>query len=363
MNLNTWIELGISNGIIEDVPIQEVAFQDVYREWFLMKLSLIRDQSCDRIECTYNKYYAGTAFVLQNVSRINEKMIEDFLTQLLIGAGTVTLKEFRKIYQIVNNVMVYAKDLDLGGAKLLDWEAVKNKLPSGRVVAGGHAEFLIPRNDIEKIMDKVLNEGIYPLKQSACLCLILNFFLGLRVGELASVTWQDIDYERNVIRIYKTETKSFSRDAQGNRNGSLVYRVVENTKTFYSVREVPLLPEALYILQLLKQHHEQCGYSSPYLAYDGVDCILVRSLDRTLRRLCKLCEVNYFNTHAIRKAFASMLHESGMPSRLIADLMGHSEISTTERHYILTYQDNCSMLLGYMSKGLSFSLPAKQLSL
>lgn len=51
-----------------------------------------------------------------------------------------------------------------------------------------------------------------------------------------------------------------------------------------------------------------------------------------------------------------MLHESGMSTRYISDLMGHSDMVTTERNYILSYRDNYNKLLGYMHKGLSFRL-------
>ena len=51
-----------------------------------------------------------------------------------------------------------------------------------------------------------------------------------------------------------------------------------------------------------------------------------------------------------------MLHESGMPTRYISDLMGHSDMVTTERNYILSYRDNYNALLGYMQKGLDFTL-------
>ena len=184
----------------------------------------------------------------------------------------------------------------------------------------------------------------------------MNFFLGLRVGELASLTWQDVDMGSKVIRICKTETKAYKRDENGERCGAMVYQVVEDVKTVYSVREIPLLPEVIYILEKLQEHHARCGYKSQYLAYDGRDTILVRSLDRTLRKLCRYSDVKYFNTHMIRKTFATMLHESGMPTRYISDLLGHSEMVTTERNYILSYRDNYNTLLGYMHKGLDFRM-------
>lgn len=356
MELQEWISLGVQNGVIDTVPRQEITFREVYEKWFLMKLKVIRSQSCDRLECTYNRYYAGTDFSGTFVSRINERIISDFLTDVIAGRGGVTLKEYRRIYQVVNNVMTYAKDLRIGGAGLLDWDIVKRYVPQGKFVTDNRKYFAVPRPDIEKLLDCVMNKKIYPLKQSACLCLMLNFYLGLRVGELASLTWQDVDYSRNVIRISRTEIKTHARDSSGKRCGSMLYKVVEDTKTLYSVREVPLLPESRYIPERLKEHHALCRHDSEYLAHDGRNCVLVRSLDRTLRRLCLLSGVNRFNTHAIRKTFATMLHTSGMPTRYISDILGHSGMHTTERNYILGFKDNTEELLQYMSRGLNFKL-------
>ena len=356
MNMAEWIDIGITNGVVDMPEIEEKTFEEIYKQWFKMKLNVIRAQSCDRIEVTYNRYYAGSWLVSSNISALDESAFVRFLTGIIIGYGNITTKEFSRIFQIANNVVTYARYLNLGGAKLLDWEMIRRYVPEGKIVPDYHQDFAVPKQDVEKLLHLVILENVYPLKRSACLCLVMNFFLGLRVGELASLTWQDIDTDRRVLRIYKTETKAYNRDEDGNRCGSMVYSVVEDLKTVYSVREIPLLPETLYILKELRSHHDNCGYTSPYLAYDGKDTILVRSLDRTLRRLCSYCDVKYFNTHMIRKTFATMLHASGMPTRYISDLLGHSEMVTTERNYILTYKDNYNALLGYMHKGLDFKL-------
>lgn len=356
MEINEWIDIGIRSGAVDTPAVDEITFEEAYRKWFLMKMNVIRAQSCDRLEATYNRYYAGCWLTSVNVSVLDEAAAVRFLTEVIIGRGNITPREFKRVYQIINNVMVYAKDLSLGGARLIDWGMVKRYLPEGKLVPELHQSFAVPRADVEKLIRLVVSENIYPTKRSACLCLVLNFFLGLRIGELAALAWQDVDLEGKVVRVSKTETKSYERDKEGNRLGSMVYRVVEDTKTIYSVREVPLLPEALYILQRLRAHHDSCGYRGRCLAYDGRDTILVRSLDRTLRRLCQYCDVKYFNTHMIRKTFATMLHASGMPTRYISDLLGHSEMGTTERNYILNYKDNYSILLGYMQKGLDFKI-------
>lgn len=356
MNVDEWINLGYSSGAITQSGADEVSFQEVYKQWFRMKLNVIKAQSCDRIEVTYNRYYSGNWIETCSITSLDENTIIRFLTEIVIGYGNITSKEFRRIFQIVNNVMVYSKDLNLGGARLLDWEMIRRYIPDGKIVSDFHQDFAVSKTDVEKLLDMVVVKNVYPLKRSASLCLVLNFFLGLRVGELASLSWKDIDLQRNVVRIYKTASKFYNRDEEGSRAGPMVYRVVEDTKTIYSVREIPLLPEAVYILQLLREHHDNCKYDNQYLAYDGKGTVLVRSLDRTLRKLCQYCEINYFNTHMIRKTFATMLHASGMPTRYISDLLGHSEMITTEKNYILTYKDNYQTLLAFMQQGLDFKL-------
>lgn len=357
MNVQEWVDLGVQNGLVTVSPPQELTFEQVYEKWFVMKLKTIKPQSCDRIECCYNRYYAGSWFAAANVSSMDEIMVSRFLTELIVGRGGIGIKEYRRIYQVANNVLVYAKDLKLGGMRLLDWDIIKRYIPEGKYVPNIICKFAVPRSDVCKMMDLVIHQKIYPLKQSACLCLMLNFFLGLRVGELASLTWRDVDFDAGLLRVYKTEVKFYPRDENGKKNGTMAYHVMEDTKTFYSVRPLPLVPEAVFILKQLKEHHVLRSYDSPYLAYDGSQTVLSRSLDRTLRRLCDLCEVNRFNTHDIRKTFATMLHDSGMPTRYLSDLLGHSDMITTERYYILRYKDNYDTLREYMRKGLYFRPP------
>lgn len=182
MTLNDWIDLGISNGVVDMPDIEEKTFEDIYRQWFKMKLNVIRAQSCDRIEVTYNRYYAGTQLSLSNVSSLDEAAFIRFLTSIIVGHGNITSKEFSRIFQFSNNVMAYARYLNLGGARLLDWEIIRRYVPEGKTVPDCRQGFAVPRRDVERLLSMVVIHNVYPIKRSACLCLVMNFFLGLRVG-------------------------------------------------------------------------------------------------------------------------------------------------------------------------------------
>lgn len=357
MTEKEWLDIGFNNGIIDISSQDKVDFAGAYREWFIMKLNCARKkQSVDRIEVTYNKYFSGTDFSRQEISRITDADIIQFLHKLISGSPGMSLKEFAKIMQVVKSPLVYMRDIGNGCSPLHDWDKIRRNLPMEKLDAKPDRDFAIPLKTVEHMLNCVLHDHVYPAKYCTSLLLCMNFFLGLRVGELASLTFDDFDMDRNVVKIYKTESKFYNRDGEGKKIGTMKYQVVEDTKTIYSCREVPLLPEVKLILQKIKERHNECGYDTPYLCYDGHETIKVRSLDRTLRRLCELCEVRYFNTHLIRKTFATMLHDSGVPTRAISDLLGHSEIATTENSYILSYADKYKQYLGYMSDALKFTL-------
>ena len=118
MTEKEWLDIGYDKNIIDVQAYEEITFHDVYKQWFLMKLKRIKEQSCDRIEVTFNKYYANDPIIEKYISKISTTNIIDFLTFCVIKYGDINYKEFGRIMQIINNVLVYAKDLQIGGAQL-----------------------------------------------------------------------------------------------------------------------------------------------------------------------------------------------------------------------------------------------------
>lgn len=344
-----WLSIGYEKGLIDDISESEwVSFESAYKAWFKTKINRIRPQSVDRIEVTYNKYYSGTDFVKSPVHSLNEQVIYTFLNKILVERGNITKKEYGRIYQIVNNVMQYAFDINMGHCYCVNWSSVKRYIALDNIKESATKEYAVSAEHRERFARAVLIDKIYPEKRSASLVLLLNFYLGLRIGELASLRWQDINWKERYIYVHSTEVKSFGRDENGERIGNMSYKAQDRTKTVNSVRRVPLVNESIFILNELKEWHKFQNYESEFLAFDGDGVILTRSLERTLRRLCVLCEIPLFNSHRIRKTFATELHQNGVPTKVISDLMGHAEMRTTEQNYIITSPDSFDMVRNVM---------------
>lgn len=110
--------------------------------------------------------------------------------------------------------------------------------------------------------------------------------------------------------------------------------------------------DEVYILLKLKEYHLKQGYDDKHIAYDGADTILSKSIERTISRLNELCDVLPFNSHLIRKTFATTLHENGVPTKIISDLMGHAEIRTTEKFYIISSGNDIPYLRDMIQEAL-----------
>lgn len=357
MLVNEWLEIGYDKGIIDEIPVDSyVSFATAYTKWFSSKMNTIKPQSLDRIEVTYNKYLKGSEFENMPIHTVDEKAIYTFLNNVIITYGNINKKEYDRIYQIVNNVMYYAFDIDIGYCHSVNWDIVKRHIAVDNIIPSRKKEYAISDTDKNKLFRAVLIDNIYPRKRCASLCVCLNFYLGLRIGELAALSWKDVDLAGKYVYIHTTETKSFSRDDDGCRMDHINYNVQDTTKTVYSVRKIPLIPESIYIIKLIKAYQQQRGYDSDFLAYDGSNTILSKSLERTIYKLCELCDISRFSSHKIRKTFASELHKNGVPSKVISDLMGHSDIRTTEKYYILNYEDSFGYLRQLMQKSLKVNV-------
>ena len=348
-----WIQNGYEMGVIEAEVDNCATFEELYNAWFLMKRNNVKPETLDRIECTYNRHFIiDREFIESACSIMDETYIIDWLTRLIVKMGNITRREFDRIYQVLHGVLVYAHDMGEYGVRLLDWGKIKRYMPQNNILASLEQDTCIPVKDVNTLFKSVLVDKAYMEKNSACLCLMLNFFLGLRLGELSALTWTDIDLNNRVLHVTKTEVKFIERDEDGTRQ-RMVYVVAPHTKTKQSMRSVPLCDGAVYIISLLKEWHELKGYTSPYLAYDGGQTVLSRSLTRTFAKLCKINELPAYNTHKIRKTYASFLHSSGVPIKLISDLCGHTEVTTTAKYYIRSMSDEqqtIGMLNGVFSK-------------
>lgn len=103
---------------------------------------------------------------------------------------------------------------------------------------------------------------------------------------------------------------------------------------------------------MIRRYHYCMGYTSEYVCYDGSDVKKIYTLDATLRRICRDLEIPAFNSHLIRKTVATTLHDAGMPTKEISELLGHEEMNTTENNYIISMRNSIELMRNRMETAL-----------
>lgn len=161
--------------------------------------------------------------------------------------------------------------------------------------------------DLNQYLDCMYTET----EDTAFLAVKLNFLLGLRVGELVALKWDDY-ININHLHIVREEV----RNQVTNR-----YEVVEHTKTNRD-RFVVLVPKAINILQKI-------GQTGDYIFMRDGERLTSRQIAYVLEKYAERQGLSTKSTHKMRKTFASNLNASGVPLDCIRELLGHSNLNTT----------------------------------
>lgn len=175
---------------------------------------------------------------------------------------------------------------------------------------------------------------------------------GLRVGELTGLRWCDIDLDDGYIDINHTLVY-FSHQIDNAVKGS--YYAIHSPKTENSIRQVPMLEfvKEAFIMEKEYQelHHIKCksvidGYSDFIFINKDGEAQKYQNLNRTIKRIIRDCNdaelekdespevlLPNFSCHSLRHTFTTRLCEAGVNVKVIQDVLGHTDITTTLNIY------------------------------
>lgn len=173
---------------------------------------------------------------------------------------------------------------------------------------------------------------------------------GGRIGEIIGLTWDDCDFTENTISI----------------NHNLTYRQQDNgkcemhittPKTDSGKRIVPMFKEVKRALLQVKKEQMKHGFNTTVIdGYSGFvftnDCGYVHNpqrINRVIKRIYTDCNaqeiikatkerrqpilIPHFSAHNLRHTFCTRLCEKERDIKIIQEIMGHSDISTTMNIY------------------------------
>lgn len=152
-----------------------------------------------------------------------------------------------------------------------------------------------------------------PSGQDGALLLALSF-AGLRRGEALALSWRDVDFERESIRV----------------RGNWSYGRLVTTKGG-RVRSVPLVPQLAQRLALLGQRERWTGIDDPVFVNELGGRLDGSALRRRYVRARDAADLRPLRLHDLRHAFASLAIDHASPVEVQA-WAGHQDARTTARY-------------------------------
>lgn len=182
---------------------------------------------------------------------------------------------------------------------------------------------------LEEFLD--FRESLYG-RENARICFDVLYWTGMRVGELLALTGQDIDLERKEILI----NKSYQR-LQGDD-------VITSPKTKRSNRRV-LIPD--FLCKEIREFIEKSSYER---AEERIFPFSKAFLNYEMKQGCARAGVKKIRVHDLRHSHVSLLIDRGFDALVIAERVGHENVSTTLNTYAHLFPNKQAALAASLEK-------------
>lgn len=171
----------------------------------------------------------------------------------------------------------------------------------------------------------------------------LMYFAGNRVGEALAYQWKDFNFERRFFFVYKSLTKEYEFDEQGEVIGT-GKTVLKPPKSKEGIRPLPLL-DILYEVMMEWYDYRKAQEKVSGLSFTGPDDYVFSTNQGKMRTeggtytIFRRFLVRHdlfqkgIHFHALRQTFSNSLFAEKSDEQLIEDIMGHADVSTTKKHY------------------------------
>lgn len=294
-----------------------ISFEEYSRIWLDEKKLYLK-------ESTYGAYsiivynYLNSYFGKYDLINIKEEEIQKFILYLLSN-GKKNKKDGLSEKTVKDILMVL---------KMILRAADKKRLYEYKKM-----EIQFPRNSVSSKIKIVLEEdkaklikAVYNNLNSRNIGILLCLQTGLRIGELCSLQWQDINIERNLIKIDKTIQRIFIKDDNLNGKSKII---ISTPKTYSSIRTVPISSDMSSLLKLIQPKKQE------YYFLTGKTKYLEPHTYRVYyRNFLKKNGIEYIPFHSLRHTFASNCISLGVDCKVVSELLGHASVTTTLDLYV-----------------------------
>lgn len=273
---------------------------------------------------TYNYYKTQSHRVIEHlggikIDQLHKAHVQRFINHLATQEprrdgkpGTLDPGTIQHHYRCIRAAVNYAQDMGYIGYDPIGRVKLPNKQHKEQVV--------LTREQLDRLLDAVKDTRWYPL-------FYLTAHTGMREGEICGLRWEDIDWERQAIRV-RVNLKRGKPPILGD---------VKN----HEQRTIHLRPEDI---EVLKIHQSQQNVAKAMAtAWAHPEHVFVtpegKRIDPTVpsgmlaKITKKIKDMPTIRMHALRHTHGSMLLQAGWDIAAVSKRLGHKTVEFTARVY------------------------------
>ena len=288
-----------------DVDKQSVTIDDLSQQWLAYVLN-------HRKYSTYRKYAGIYEKYIQK--SFGDIMTEELRPDMIASALSKDLSAslYQSIYCVFNRILNY-------GSQYYGTDKI-HLVP---VLTRNSAKPIGTLNIYEqkKLVDYLLKDtDLY--KTGILICL----FMGLRLGEICALKWEDIDLQNRILHINRTVQRLDCVNTEST-NKTILFE--GPPKTIHSLREIPV-PEFLYDI-LLSYSNSPCKGIYFLNSTTPMD---PRTYQYKFQSILKKAGIESTHFHALRHTFATNCINSGADAKSVSEILGHANVNITLNRYV-----------------------------
>ena len=300
---------------------QEPTIQWVFDEWIEQKLEYkeIRRQTYDRYQTDFLRFFVNNpvfkGFANRKIKYLSEEELEDFIKKT-IAQMDLTQKAYSGMRLLINGIFKYAKKKKYTSISITQF--------MGDIELSRRTFKPNIKNKDDEVYQEAEAERLtqYLAQQEddiRALGLLLIFCCGLRVGELCALKPEDCSDK--FLHIQRTEVKVKLE------HSTMI--VQDYPKSDAGERYVILTETARRAIECIMKARDP----GEFLFMEDGRRVRSNGFRRKLQRVCEKLDIKYRSNHKIRKTYGTALIDGKVDDAIIAEQMGHTDITTTKKFY------------------------------
>lgn len=296
---------------IPKTPKNTLTVKDLIGEFLLHKKSAVKSSTLSHYENLIRTYIIdslGNIKLMQLTATRIEKYSHSLLENGKKNGDGLSPKSVRDILSILRSIIKYGTSKQYLSSEILIFSMPR--------ITPKETSILKPEE--QSTLENYVTYGQDTYKFGV----YLTLYTGLRIGELCSLRWSDINIERSTLTVRRTiqRIKVF-----GKKKTEIQ---IAEPKTRTSLRCIPLPTFLLSLLSSKKQSGDI------YILTGTKNYIEPSNYYMRYKRWLKKINLPLYSFHALRHTFATRAIERGFDAKTLSEILGHSNVKITLDRYV-----------------------------